>query len=762
MYINSNKEIKSKESIMAHKRFVYIEPDNVPDEKTIPMVMAFLKNCEGLGFSFDKKTLEQLSNCSSSQIENIYNEVFSTLEHLKGADVSHTIMYPNFPDQVMEMDESELYFNAFIHYLTDGQLVPDYDKKPRFPLIDKPDLIVLSSVGEHEFNERMIASLCSSTSVTPREKDDLIWYFNNCNYKDYLPENIPFKENAILAATELLKQNEPTEVVSKYIKTPTDTLRFAIGLSGGDISLAKNSKFKNFSNSETKMLLSLLDKQHNPYEMLKHREEFVRLGEKIHPGTKINSKKYPNAFQDFSDLRNDNVVSIGAYIERAIKEEDFKTAVDLLTTKNSDGLPTYNPGEFATRLDKILRITPDEHKIEVLETFKSVAKDIKPPTLLRTLANFEHRLDPEKDGRCVIPKGNISKITYLEDTREEISSFYCKIVKDIIEETLVEKFKEKSEMGKVYMDTHLDGYKVSSSARSSSDGLTTLERGSEVDIKKNGFITPFIHWKEKGGERTDVDLSVGFYDKDMNRLDHVYYCNLKNDYCCHSGDFVSAKDGASEFVSIDRSKVPANVKYAMINVHGFTGQPFSKIGECFVGYQEREYKEGEVFEPSTVKQKIDLTSGSQYNLPAIFDLEKNKMIWMDIPCELPSGSNIRTSEDVSLNAIKAILNRPSNELLKLIDLNVQARGEYCNSPEEADIIFTRDISRFNDIAKENAVFVTPFDRDIINTQLLGEENKEFLKPAISKEIQANLETSNVEDLKIEENKKVSIDEGIDF
>ena len=116
MYIDADTEIRSKESIMAHRGFLYIEPDNNPDKSSLSLTVSFLKNIEGLGFTLDKKTMETLSQCSSIQIAELYEEVYSILEHVKGADVEHHIMYPNFPDQVMEMDEAELYFNAFIHY----------------------------------------------------------------------------------------------------------------------------------------------------------------------------------------------------------------------------------------------------------------------------------------------------------------------------------------------------------------------------------------------------------------------------------------------------------------------------------------------------------------------------------------------------------------------------------------------------------------------------------------------------------------------
>lgn len=740
MYLDADTEIRSKESIMAHKGFLYLEPDNLPDKNTLSLAMSFLKNIESLGFTLDRKALEELATCSSEQIINLYPEVFSTLKHLKGGDVDHHIMYPGFPDQVMEMSESELYFNAFIHYLSNGEYIPEYDGylKTIQEEKEKVNFVTLSSINEQEFNERLMLNLCSSTSITEREKEDIKWYFQNCDYKPYLPKEIPFKENAILASNELLKQNEKVGTISKYIKTPTDVLRFATALSDGDISLSHFKGFKNFSKPEQKMLLGLLEKTgDNPYELLKHKSEFILLGEKLHPGTKRNKRLYPKTAINFSDLRNEKITNIGAYMDSALRNEDWKTAITFLTTKNSEGIPTYNPGEFATKLDKILRMTPDEHKLEVLNSFKKVADEVKPPTLLRTLANFEHRLDSDKEGRCIIPKGNIAKTKYLEDTREEISSFYCKMVKEIITETLKEKFAEKSPMGNVYIDESVKGYNIPATSRSASDGFHTIERGSSIQIDNVGnYVVPFIHWKEKQGIRLDVDLSIVYYDKDMNTIDRIYYGDLKNEYTAHSGDLVSAKDGASEYVCIDLNKIPEEIKYAAINVHSYTKQSFSEIGECFVGVQHKQYKPEEKFDESATRMKIDLTGGSQNNVPFMIDLKERKMIWVDMPGEAPSYTvnNIHMTGEDTLSKIKAIINKPAISLEELVTINAEARGKIVDSPEKAHIIVTEDISKFSDLElKEDVVVLTPFDRDIINTQLLGEKNIAILPNSVNLE-----------------------------
>lgn len=68
-----------------------------------------------------------------------------------------------------------------------------------------------------------------------------------------------------------------------------------------------------------------------------------------------------------------------------------------------------------------------------------------------------------------------------------------------------------------------------------------------------------------------------------------------------------------------------------MNVYSFSVQPFVMLPECFGGWMMRQHIEsGEIFEPSTVQNKIDLASDSTISIPLIFDLQERKLIWTDI------------------------------------------------------------------------------------------------------------------------------------
>ena len=52
-------------------------------------------------------------------------------------------MYPNFPQQVAEASDAELFVNAILHDISMGSWLPEYEKAPRLPLLDDNKTIIL-------------------------------------------------------------------------------------------------------------------------------------------------------------------------------------------------------------------------------------------------------------------------------------------------------------------------------------------------------------------------------------------------------------------------------------------------------------------------------------------------------------------------------------------------------------------------------------------------------------------------------------------
>ena len=86
------------------------QKDTVSDELLLTLQAELLYQ----GFVLDKEAVRQLKNSSNKVITQLFKKVTSALKEIKGSDVNYTPMYPNFPKQVVEAHEFDLYINAII------------------------------------------------------------------------------------------------------------------------------------------------------------------------------------------------------------------------------------------------------------------------------------------------------------------------------------------------------------------------------------------------------------------------------------------------------------------------------------------------------------------------------------------------------------------------------------------------------------------------------------------------------------------------
>jgi hypothetical protein len=677
----------------------------IPQENNLSNVYlaTILKNVENLGYTFSKEIIDIIKTFSEKNAIEFYKEILSTLKNILGANVQYTPMYPNFPKQVMETDYIELYINAIIHYITDGTWTPTYEKKERFPLIDEDIELKIIELGTKEEFDNIFKNLLNSkTSISFEDKEDLEWYIKNCDdIKTILPKEIPLKENVALFSRLLIDYiDNPHKYLSKYYKTATDVLRFAVELSeDGDISLKNNTVFKNFSRKERRMLLGLLELCGNIEEdMLRYKIQWIRLGEILHPGEYKN--RFKKSYTAFEKLRNNkHIATFNSKLDKFIKEKNFSKAIELLSTR---------AGEFARNLDYILRIAND--KYEVLNAFKNIVSKISTTVLLQVMTHFKYR-NQEKELRVFFPKGNVAKVFGIKNTLEKLDESLCEYIIKFCENALIMKYSEKDILGKIYIDEELKNYLVPFSQRSASKALKTITRGSKIDIPEDyNTLRTFIYWKN-GIQRTDIDLSTVFYDKDWNYKEHISYTNLqsRNYNVYHSGDFVDAPNGISEFIDIDLNTIKNNnVRYVIVSVNSFTSQPYCDLPICYMGWMNRKSPQsGEIYEPKTVKQKIDITTDTQICIPMIIDVVDNKIIWTDLALTKFQGWNsVENNQKGMILMAKGMYNLEKPNLYDLFMIHAKARGEIVKNKEEADVVYSIDGN------------ITPFDTDVIMGEYL--------------------------------------------
>ena len=748
--MNATDEIllRRKHLIIVPEKVSYTE-NNVGDA----VVVSALKNVQALGFTFSKELMKSLFQLSKDEFKSFYVELIPELRKLVGADVVYEPMYPNFPEQVMNADDAELFINAIVHYWSFGTLMPEYSVDERFPLIDNNKMTLLS-VGTIDDLMGIFSNLISSkTSLSAQDKDDVATIVKECaDYNKYMPEEIPLKENVAFLGKLIIEQApvKSTEAIKKYFKTATDVLRLITDLSGGDVSLAEKTKYRNLKRRERRMILDLLSGCGDITEdLFKYRYEWVRVGEILHP-FEYTAPKYKNVSRAFDTLRNEHKpLMFGGKVQNAILAKDMCAAANLLKTR---------PGEFARRLDKLIRDSDNPNY--VVNCFKDVAAEISTTVLFQVRQHFIGRMsDKTNPIRVFFPKGNFAKATSVKNELPPIDKIICKDVARICRNAIIEQYKNKDFLGNVYIDDELRNYLVPFNQRSASKSVRTVVRGSKLPIGKNtNVVRGFVWWTNMdnpdnfddyhNGNRVDIDLSAAIYDENWNFVERVSYTALRaRKYnACHSGDIVNGGradgSGVAEFIDIDVNAVANNVgRYIAFQVYSYTGQKFSELQNCRFGWMERENVEsGEIFEPTTVKMKMDLVADGTVAIPVIFDCVEHKAIWCDMNLGLDSSYYTYRENNLesNLSGVTATcyamthLNKPN--IYDLALLNAEARGCIVTDRNQADIIFSNDTTIPCEVTDEidettgirrcvtkdkiDVPIITAFDTDYIVGQLL--------------------------------------------
>lgn len=653
------------------------------------IVSTAAKNLQTLGFGLSGPLMERLSTLSLAEVNAWYESILPILQEMVGAHREFKPMYPNFPRQVMEASDAELYFNAITHYfgfylsdLMDDPgfvVLPNYEKEIRPLLKEFHELRWIELGSEEDFNTIFTHLVGRSGSSSDIDKEIVKWFIANRSIEALLPEVIPQKETLALLVAAL---PEPS-CLMPHVKTATDVLRVAVAMSEGDISLAKSTKFRNFSKRERRFLLECLERtgQSRTEDMLRWKSRWIRLGERLHPGDF--KGRFPESFAAFDILRNDKpFATFNSEAERAIAEAETASTIQLLSQR---------PGDFARRLDHVLR-THTGHEA-ILDGFLSVAPKVSSSVLLQAWCHFQHR--DALVSRAFFPKGNAAKVQFREGALPALPDGASKDAADGIRRVLTERFAELPSLGACYIDPRLKDQMVPFAQRSASRSLRAIARGSRFDLPEGDTIRFFCWWKnidadDEWKSRVDLDLSGSLFDANWESLGGIAYYNLRQGQCYHSGDITSAPEGACEFIDISlKSVLEMGARYVVMSVLSFTGQPFISLPECFGGWMMRQRaNSGEVFEPKTVQDKIDITAESRACVPVIIDAQDRKVYWADLSLKSASQINNAARNSVGFSQIgRSIVELSKPTLYDLFAMHVDARGKLTETPEEAETVF---------------------------------------------------------------------------
>lgn len=682
-----------------------------------PTVMAMQAELMRYGYMFDKKCLYYLDKMREDTLHDLADDLADYLADTYG-DGCFASLFGNFPQAVMTMSETEMFFHQIVHYLSNGTYspaMPSCDDAELRMLHDKFDGVtfrdsykLITVIGKEEFISYFKKILSAQHSLTSYDKDVVSYILDNYseltdNVLNLIPEEVPFKETFCILLSKL---------DNLYPNNITDVLRYAVYLSGGDISLPaiptklnygwgsfrgsmsdymkkvyNNAlaaarapfKFKKFSRPERKRILGMIEhildiKSSDSVleDMKKYSERWKRLGEILHPGEYAN--KFPNTSEAFTVLRNADryITTYHSRINVARKSED----VYLL-------LKTYSerPGEFARNIDNLLR-NYSSYSSDILEAFSKVVSQISIKMLYELLDYYNNRNnDNFIKNRYAFIKGSrfATKLPELPKLDKDI---IFKILNLLVNELKARLAQTGLCNNKIYMvDTKLSNIALPKNMRSMNIAPGQLSRGSVIPIKTDtGIFRFYCRWTDKLGDQ-DLDLSAMTYDKDFNYVTGISWnTNYKQGtWAVYSGDVRHRKGDCAEYIDIDINGAKAvGVRYIIASVDDYEGGGFAKK-DAWGGIMERSSMgtSGELtWAPKTITAGFKLTSKCSSITMSIIDLEKMIMYIID---EDNSGIPVAATRSAEqANIIKRYVN--ANRYFNaqtLIKFSIESRNGKC-------------------------------------------------------------------------------------
>ena len=558
----------------------------------------------------------------------------------------------------------------------------------------------LLDLGEGDEIEarRLFASLCARRqALSPDDRDALAVIVRD--YGGYplgvvlawLLGEIPVKENiAAIFGALLAGEGDPGTVLAAargYIVTATDVLRLLAALSGADPALQGQEIARRVDRRmggvPTRMrvtktvsrfrmaplrrplrrgllqILDGLDFERLIEDMSRHRSYWIWAGEFLHPFE--HATRFPHAALAFAVLRKtrpeDDALATrllgeastlpmdrtgdGAYSYRTYYAR-LERAVTLGDSAAFTRVLSERPGELARRLDHAVRLAlaAGQSPEAAIEAYVARAAAVSTPVLATLLGLLPTRA-AKAPVRLFWPKGQVAKGVSRPDERPTLPG---SVIAPLVEATrceLLRRFGAKPAFRDGLVDRELATIRAPFNERTASRSAVSLPRGSWLPVPEGRVLRLFLHWcqPEAGGSKSDLDLSVAFYDQSWRYVGVCSYYSMAfngqraKGIARNSGDLRDAPypDGATEFVDLHRDLARAEgIRYAAVVVTNYHGMPFAALDRAYAGLMVRDDDEGAHFDPRTVSLKFDLQGQNGVFLPMVVDIQEARIHWLDV------------------------------------------------------------------------------------------------------------------------------------
>ena len=246
--------IKSLNDIaLRHLNGVYIQTKDSKNEDkenrlNIREFATIIKKFEGFGYTFEKSLALKFSQLNKIYAIELCKKVLENIKDFK-SDKNYTVFYKNFPNEVINMSESEIYLNQILHYWF-GYLPKDenenFKTENKEINFSEPSQLVnlshLKLVTENDIEKLFSDLLSSNITLSEQYLNDVCLLsdiFSNEKLEKYA-QNIKMKETLVTFSKYIL---EKRNILIGNFTTATDILRLIAKISDDEL----NNKYIHFA-----------------------------------------------------------------------------------------------------------------------------------------------------------------------------------------------------------------------------------------------------------------------------------------------------------------------------------------------------------------------------------------------------------------------------------------------------------------------------------------------------------------------------------
>ncbi|WP_336020570.1 TerD family protein [Fusobacterium polymorphum] len=690
---------------LRHFNGIYIAKNtdnNINETLSIEEFATLIKKFEGYGYIFSKELAIAISKEERNVIIDKLKAVIKVIEDFK-SDKNYTVFYKNFPDEVINMSEVDLYINQILHYWI-GYLPSNSENTIKEDI--EPSKLVkateLKLIDDEMIEKLFIDLLSSNVTLSEQYLDDVCVLANTKSIKElenYM-EYIQMKETLTTVSSYILKKEG---VLIGNFKTATDILRLIAKISGDELN-NKHIHFAYFSRAELSQLMTKLENLQNPMPDIKRYSKPWHTFFKLY-AKKINFNKYPKVRNAVDMLFGD----ISYMTERGKINEKIKRLPIMSEEELDNFVKEYIVfyGDYIREILSLLNKAKDNQYEKLLLGLENCVTKVNTRILFQLYDRIINLKAKDKTvPRLVNSKGKWRRLKESISLSDELLNRVLQIVEDGIKTQL----KEKENLGKIFIDEDYKNIMLTTSEKDSNVSLRPMTRGSRIKFNPNAEVLRFfVAWKNLDEktlkelntiyDRVDVDLSALTFNENLEFNDVVAYYNQKKSGFAFSGDITNAPEGALEYIDVfdlERLKKKGN-RYILMQIRSYNGYTFEEINSVYAGVMELtsiEAKEKKNMYSTAITEGFQIVSSERTTNTILVDLKNYEYIWLDMNMDsykLDIFQNALNYEEIPyLNDMLRYFSRKQYvTMYDLLKLNADVRGVLTKDKKEADVIFEK-------------------------------------------------------------------------